>query len=182
MPALQEETLGLPPADHLPNDDEDVPYFLVGDDAFALRTYMMKPYPQYRLTREERIYNYRASRARRVSENAFGIMACRFRCLLTTLQTQHLNARSIVKACIVLHNVLRSRCPQLQNRDLDQEDDNGQIVPGAWRDAGHMHEMEAAARASRATRDGKRQRIYLKNYFNSAAGSVPWQDAAIDNS
>jgi len=58
-PALQEGTLGLPDPDHLPNDDVDMPYFLVGDDAFALRPYMMKPYPQYRLTKEERIFNYR---------------------------------------------------------------------------------------------------------------------------
>jgi len=178
-PALQDATLGLPQPDHLPHDDVDIPYFLVGDDAFALRTYMMKPFPQYRLTKEERIFNYRASRARRVSENAFGIMACRFRVLLTTIQTNHLHGRSITKACIVLHNVLRSKCPQLQNRDLDQEDEHGNIVPGAWRDVGHMAEMDAAGRASRATRDGKRQRIYLKNYLSSDAGSVPWQDAAI---
>jgi len=178
-PALQDGTLGLPEADYLPNDDVDIPYFLVGDDAFALRPYMMKPYPQYRLTKEERIFNYRLSRARRVSENAFGIMACRFRCLLTTLQTGPLISRTITKCCVVLHNVLRSKCPQLQNRDLDQEDDNGNLVPGAWRDVGHMAEMEAAARASRATRDGKRQRIYLKNYLSSPAGSVPWQEAAI---
>jgi len=178
-PALQNNTLGLPPPDPLPNDDTDMPYFLVGDDAFALRTYMMKPYPQYRLTRSERIFNYRASRARRVSENAFGIMACRFRCLLTTLQTNHINSRRIVKGCVVLHNILRSRCPQIQNRDLDQEDANGNIVQGAWRDAGHLAELDTARRASRATRLGKAQRIYLKNYFCSDAGSVPWQDAAI---
>jgi len=106
-------------------------------------------------------------------------MACRFRCLLTTLQTNAMNSRSITKACIVLHNILRSKCPQLQNRDLDQEDQNGNLIPGAWRDVGHMAEMDAAGRASRATRDGKRQRVYLKNYFCSAVGSVPWQDAAI---
>ena len=39
-------TLGLPPKDPLPNDYQDVPYYFLGDDAFALRKTMMKPYSQ----------------------------------------------------------------------------------------------------------------------------------------
>jgi len=42
-----------------------------------------------------------------------------------------------------------------------------------------MAEMEAAGQATRATRDGKKLRVYLKNYLCSEAGSVPWQEAAI---
>ncbi|XP_050724603.1 uncharacterized protein LOC127002564 [Eriocheir sinensis] len=60
-------------------DGKKCDYFFVGDDAFALRHYMMKPYPLRSLTVDERIYNYRLSRARRTIENAFGIMANRFR-------------------------------------------------------------------------------------------------------
>ena len=52
-----------------------LPYVFVGDDAFALKSYMMKPYPQRDLTTEKRIYNYRHSRARRISENLSGILA-----------------------------------------------------------------------------------------------------------
>ncbi|XP_066940288.1 uncharacterized protein [Macrobrachium rosenbergii] len=47
-----------------------VDYFLVGDDAFPLRNYLKKPYPRRGLTMEERIYNYRLSRACRMVENA----------------------------------------------------------------------------------------------------------------
>ncbi|KAJ8035718.1 hypothetical protein HOLleu_19481 [Holothuria leucospilota] len=107
---------GWPHPDPLPNDTQDVPYFIVGDDAFALRTFLMKPYSARNLTREERIFNYRLSRARRVVENAFGILANRFQVLLTTMQHHAETVRLIVKACILLHNVMHSRYPVLQNR------------------------------------------------------------------
>ena len=69
----------LPPATPLVADPSPrpVPYYLLGDDAFALRDWMMKPYPSRALSLQERIFNYRQSRARRVVENAFGILASR---------------------------------------------------------------------------------------------------------
>lgn len=179
-PALRLGTLGLPPLEPIPNDDRDIPYFLIGDDAFPLRTYMMKPYSHRFLTRDERIYNYRCSRARRVVENAFGILAMRFRCLLTTMGLQPANVTRVVKACITLHNIMRIRYPGLQNADLDREDDNGQLVPGAWRDEAVMQDVQAEGRGPKMTQAGKEQRAYFKNYFLSPAGSVPWQDAAIE--
>ena len=43
-PDLREGRLGLPPPELLPNDDHDVLYFLIGDDAFLLRSYLVKPF------------------------------------------------------------------------------------------------------------------------------------------
>ena len=179
-PALRTGTIGFPDPEPLPHDDRPMPYFLVGDDAFPLRTWMVKPISKRFLDRPERIFNYRTSRARRVVENGFGILANRFRCLLTTLQHAVETSQVIVRACLCLHNLMRERFPNLQNADLDRDDDDGHVVPGAWRDAAVMREVDNVPRAPRANRDGKRQRVYLKHYFNSPAGSVPWQDAAID--
>lgn len=41
---LGDKSISRPPADLLPHDDWDKPYFFLDDDAFWLRTYMMKPY------------------------------------------------------------------------------------------------------------------------------------------
>ena len=127
---LADGTIGLPAADHLPNDDKDTPYFFLSDDAFGLRTYIMKPYSQR---------NYRISRGRRVVENAFGILAQRWQILLTTMQHDPETIRLIVEACVCLHNLMRTRYPALQNAVLDMEDVNHKVIPGAWRDGARMH-------------------------------------------
>ena len=179
-PGLRDGTLNFPDPQPLPHDDRPIPFSLVADDAFPLRTYMVKPYSARRLSHEERIYNYRCSRGRRVVENGFGILANRFRCLLSTIGTSPAISRKITMACLCLHNLMRMRFPNLQNADLDRDDgDDHNLVPGAWRTDALMHDLEVAGRAPRQSRAGKEHRVYLKHYYNSAAGSVPWQEAAI---
>ena len=95
---------------------------------------MMKPFSHRVMSDKERVFNYRTSRARRVVENVFGIMAHRWRCLLTTLQVCPQRAISIiVQGCFTLHNYLSKRCPGMQAIEFDQEDDLGKVVEGAWR-------------------------------------------------
>jgi hypothetical protein len=75
---LYTETAGIPPPEPLPNDTVDMPYFIIGDDAFALKRWLMKPYPHHNQITPERIFSYRLSRARRTVECAFGILAQRY--------------------------------------------------------------------------------------------------------
>ena len=75
--AVEDDRAGLPEPAPIPNDDKPVPYHFVGDDAFALRTWLMKPFPHRSQNDRERIFSYRLSRARRVVENAFGILTQR---------------------------------------------------------------------------------------------------------
>jgi hypothetical protein len=52
---------------------------IIGDHAFAIRNSLLKPYSKVNPTLKQKICNYRLSRARRVCENAFDILAQRFR-------------------------------------------------------------------------------------------------------
>ena len=124
------------------------------------------------LTDEERIFNYRLSWARQVVENAFGICANRFRWLLTTLQQTPETVRMMVLACVCLHNLMRKRYPTLQNSLLDHETDDHQIIRGAWRHEGVLQDMNNVTGPTQASRDGKKQRVYLKHYYNNI-GAVP---------
>ena len=64
--AFEDGSIGMPEPDPLPNDDKPMPYFIVGDDAFPLKIWLIKPLPHRNITVEERVFNYRLSRARRV--------------------------------------------------------------------------------------------------------------------
>ena len=59
LKSLEDGSLNIPASKPLPFGTDPVPHVLVGDDAFALRPFLMKPYPQRNLTIERRIFNYR---------------------------------------------------------------------------------------------------------------------------
>ena len=74
---LRNKNLDVPPSKQIPYDTEEahIPHILLGDEGFPLRCDLMRSFARNTLTNERCIFNYRLSRARRVVENAFGILA-----------------------------------------------------------------------------------------------------------
>lgn len=175
-PSLENNTLGLPPPEPLPLDNKPVGYFIVGDEAFPLQPWMMKKYPNRNVTHAERIFNYRSSRARLVVENSFGILTNRWRCLTTTMMQEPKNVTKIVLGALTLHNVLRRRMP-LRPGEVDADDGQGNIVPGAWRQTAVLTDNRNL-RGNQSMRRAKEQRNDLKDYYNNV-GRVRWQERAV---
>ena len=64
---------------HGPCDDRDISYFIIGDNAFPLKMYLISP--MQTCPQENIQLPMNALRARRVVENAFGNLVNRFNCL-----------------------------------------------------------------------------------------------------
>ena len=98
---------------------------------------MVKLFPQQGLTGERRIYNYRHSRARRISENLFGILANRWRIFFTIINLEPKYVEDCIFTALILHNTL-IKSPNSVNvyrpssfADTILED--GEISEGEWR-------------------------------------------------
>jgi hypothetical protein len=178
---VERKKMGLPPPEVLPDDPDQVPvpYFFVGDDAFALKEYLMKPYSRRNLPKAEAIFNYRLSRARRIVENAFGILAHRFRCILYPMRVTPQNASNIVLACCILHNMLRDDKAPIAPGLVDEEDDQHNLLPGSFRADYSLTDAVARSAPNSGSRDVKEIRDHLRDYYNSDVGKVPWQEDAL---
>ena len=84
----------------------EVLYILVGDEAFPFQSWLLRPYLGQGIPEEQRIFNYKLSRARWVIENAFGILAPSWRVFRQPIQSIVEKTDWIVKATICLHNFL----------------------------------------------------------------------------
>ena len=110
-------------------------YFLVGDEIFTLKPWLLRLYPGQNIKEDQSILNYRLSRARRVIENCFGILAAKWRIFRRAIQAKVETVQKIVQATVALNNYLRqtdtaSYCPA---GFVDSFDGSGNILPGEWR-------------------------------------------------
>lgn len=100
--------MNLPKPTPLSENGNNLLYCLVGDEAFPLKTYLLRPYPgKKNIEYEKRIFNYRLSRTRRTIENTFGILANRWRIFRELIILSVNNTMKIIQATVCLHNWLR---------------------------------------------------------------------------
>lgn len=166
---LKEDKLHIPDPEPLPAYSPNMPYVFVSDDAFPLMENIMKPYSHTTMKKEEIIFNYRLSRARRIVENAFGILASRFRILLKTINLSPEKVSTIVLTCCYLHNFLREKKCNNMNRVTDEMEPTEPNCDGS-----HLVNL-APTMIRNASNHAKDVRDKFCEYFNTV-GTVPWQN------
>lgn len=186
--ALLNEQVNLPEPRRLPGDEngDPMPFVFVGDEAFPLKPYLMRPYPGRQLDNARRkVFNYRLSRCRRVVENTFGIMTQQWRILFKPIIAEPARAKQLVQAICVLHNFLRSESDTAYTPTgmADILTADGDIVEGFWREGAQapmLNNGRVSTMRNSYSADAMRIREYFATYFMSPAGSVEWQDAHIN--
>ncbi|XP_003244309.1 protein ALP1-like [Acyrthosiphon pisum] len=162
---------------HTPTDS-----VILGDDAFPLLPYLMKPYARRNhLTEREKVYNYRHCRARRIVENGFGILSSRFRVFRRPITLTPENTIQLVKAACALHNWIRKSGKNPNSISVDIEDtETGRLLNGSWRNdtspTGLQHLGTILQRNSNT--EAKDKRNSLADYFVEE-GAVVWQNRMI---
>lgn len=163
---LASHTLHLPADALLPGSNTTAPHVYVGDEAFPLQRHLMRPFPGCSLNGDDRrIYNYRLSRARRTVENAFGIMASRFRIFRKPMCISPENADRVIKASTVLHNYL-----------MEQATHQSEMEAAVENDGVAMHPLNRIGR--RPTNEAMRIRDKFVEYFVDV-GARPLNHAAV---
>ena len=165
---MERGTLHVPPRAPLPGAPELglLPHVIVGDAAFPLKTYLLRPYPGTDLNHDKRIFNYRLSRARMVVECAFGILTARWRIMLRDINLRPENVDSLVVAACILHNYLLSSTDNVGL--IGESEESGVHMQQAGNLGGH-----------RAAAVAYENRNIFSTFFSSPAGSVSWQEGMI---
>ena len=176
--SIDDGVLDIPQDEILPGRENPAPFYFVADDAFPLTRKIMKPYPGFHAKgSQKRGFNYRLSRARRVVENAFGILASVFRVLRKPMLLQPGTAKEVVMTTVCLHKFRRLQTAASQFTLITgerEERSNGQPnEPGFLQvDTGTVTSFLLLAR--KPSRDAECVRQEIAEFL--LGNRVPWQD------
>ena len=187
--SLEDSSLNIPPPCVVSGSEVELPHVIIGDEAFPMRPYLMRPYPgrgRHILPYSQKVYNYRLSRARRMIENAFGILVARWRIFRAPMNADIENCELYIKAAFVLHNYLRNHIYEKDSTPrlyiphdfVDSDNLDGSVAPGSWR-----REIDGSTGVTDVGRFGANMhatdvahiRDKFATYFVSPGGAVAWQ-------
>ncbi|KAM7431033.1 hypothetical protein ABFA07_018335 [Porites harrisoni] len=120
----------FPPDSSKEIEGVQVPLLIIGDAAYPLLPWLMKPFPDGDLTPEQATFNAILRRARMIVEVAFGRLKGRFRCLLKRIDTTLKYLPAKIASCVVLHNLCEMREEVFNEEWLIPEgfDDNSSLA------------------------------------------------------
>lgn len=96
-------------------------YHIIGDAAYPLREYLLKPFPDYgNLTNQQKVYNKRFCGTRVLIENTFGILKQRFRQFVRIDFHAVDKMSKLVLSCCVLHNLCIDNDDEWEGNDEDE--------------------------------------------------------------
>ncbi|XP_066450806.1 uncharacterized protein [Eleutherodactylus coqui] len=160
---MREQQLSIPEPQALPGSSGTAaPFVFVADEAFGLSNYVMRPFARRNIDTRRQAFNYRLTRAQRYVECAFGILANRWRVLLSTIQLAPENVSAVIRACVVLHNFCRRHDTVLN-------------VPHPLPTAFGGNVLEEAVQHGRPAQSAVLVRDLFMAYFLSPQGALPWQ-------
>lgn len=157
---LERGELNIPDAKPIAPDGLKVPYIFIGDNAFAINEHILKDFSNHNLSVKQRVFNFRLHRARRYVECAFGIFSNKWRIFHRPVNVSKVFSKNIVKACVILHNIVRIRDGH-RNEDL-------MIASGS-----RLQNLMDKTQSTHKT--GQGVRTCFANYFVSQEGQLPWQ-------
>lgn len=172
--AIMNNTVNIPNRRPLPGRTMAIPHCIVADDAFSASESLIKPIPGQNLSRDNRIFNYRLSRARRVIENAFGIASARWRILRNEIEHKPETMKKIVAAICVLHNFcLRHNADGYAPPNLLDRDVHGVTIQGQYHVLDDLNTLQHLPAQRTAAMEQIRNEY--KAFFMSPIGELPWQ-------
>uniref|UniRef100_A0A8C4RM29 Putative nuclease HARBI1 n=1 Tax=Erpetoichthys calabaricus TaxID=27687 RepID=A0A8C4RM29_ERPCA len=131
---------------------QEVGYYLIGDAAYPLQKWLMKPYfDTGTLTGAQRTYNSIICTARSVIDNAFDRLQGRWQCLVKRSDCNVNLVKSMVLTCCILHNLCESR---------------GEVFREEWRWPAAPQQPTVPVYQERVT-EGTEVREALLHYFAS---------------
>nr|CAI5821489.1 unnamed protein product [Callosobruchus analis] len=164
---LERDGLNIPAlGTYLPNDEDTgniFPYYFVGDNAFPLKKYLMRPYSVRNMDNVKRIFNYRLGRGRKTIECVFGMMSQKFQVLLKPITCRKYSTIiSIVKCICILHNYIRKH-------------EGVQYTANTFGESTIQRQKPILIPNMTFVNTPNGLRNYLSNYFFKPDCALPWQ-------